>query len=574
MEPDSREMREKRMRMRENGMWENKMRKQKENRKRRKWIQVLSALAMCTLWCAGCADGKVQDTQTAELIQEEGQEEQPGWQKHAQDPVTLDWYINFSWYTTPWGENAVSKKMEEETGIHIDFSAPMGNENEKLDALITSNTLPDIITLDWSNEQVDEMINNGMVYALNELAEQYDPYFFEVTDEQVRSWYTREDGNLYCYPNSTFTPADYEGEHHIASNQTFLVRKDIYEAIGSPDMTTPEGFKQAVRAAAEQFPEVDGQPMIPIGAHAFDKTGCASFDRYLQNYLAIPYEKDGAYYDRYTDPEYIRWLKTFRELGAEGYLKEDIFLDQRTQMEEKIEQGRYFCMLYQRTDMEKQQKELYSKNPNCIYMAVDGPKNSSGDDPVLTGNGLNGWTATLISKNCERPDRALELFSYLISEHGQKMTYLGVEGVTYDMVDGKAVIKPEVEALLERDRMEYDRIYGADSCYWMFQNHIVQRKWRGELQEPLKQLEEWTYPYTHYMAQYEVSFDANTEAGNAYMKIQQAWGIHYHVFCWHSLRRSLNDCFRSLCKRERNWAIKWLWMRVTGRCRKINRDWA
>ncbi len=29
----------------------------------------------------------------------------------------------------------------------------------------------------------------------------------------------------------------------IISNQTFLVRKDIYEAIGSPDMTTPEGFK-------------------------------------------------------------------------------------------------------------------------------------------------------------------------------------------------------------------------------------------------------------------------------------------------------------------------------------------
>ncbi len=52
------------------------------------------------------------------------------------------------------------------------------------------------------------------------------------------------------------------------------------------------------------------------------------------NFLAVPYEKDGEVYDRYTDPDYIAWLKAFRELGAEGYLRSDIFLDKRMQMEE------------------------------------------------------------------------------------------------------------------------------------------------------------------------------------------------------------------------------------------------
>ena len=116
-------------------------------------------------------------------------------------------------------------------------------------------------------------------------------------------------------------------------NQTFLVRKDIYEAIGSPDMTTPEGFI-AVKKAAEMFPEVDGDPLIPIGAHVFDNEGNVSFDKYLMNFLAIPWEKDGVYYDRYTDPEYFRWLKVFRQLGEEDYLANDIFVDTRTQMEE------------------------------------------------------------------------------------------------------------------------------------------------------------------------------------------------------------------------------------------------
>jgi len=272
------------------------------------------------------------------------------------------------------------------------------------------------------------------------------------------------------------------------------------------------------------FPEINGEPIIPVGAHVFNEHGCVSFDQYLQNFLAIPFEKDGKYYDRYTDPEYIRWLKMFRELGEEGYLADDIFIDKRIQMEEKLAQGRYFCMIYQRTDMEDQQKILYSKNPDSIYMAIDGPKNSNGDDHVLPGAGINGWTVTLISKNCERPDRAIQLFSYLMSEYGQKITYLGVEGVTYDMADGKPVIKEEVKKLLNSDRKKYDELYGADNTYWMFQDLVMQLQWAQEYDDPAKQLEEWTYPYTHYLGQYEIDFDVNSEAGNIDSNIKKLWG--------------------------------------------------
>ncbi|MBO5524864.1 MAG: extracellular solute-binding protein [Roseburia sp.] len=446
-------------------------------------------------------------------------------EKAAKEPVTFQWYINFSWYNTDFGENIVSKKITEDTGVDIRFITPTGNEAELLNSLISANNLPDIITLGWWEDQVDIMIEKGMVYALNELAEEYDPYFFQVTDAEVVDWYTRGDGNIYCYPNSTYTPKDYEEHDDIGSNQTFLVRKDIYEAIGSPDMTTPEGFAAAVRAAAEMFPEVEGEPLIPIGSDVFSETGCNSFDQYLQNFLAIPFEKDGVYYDRYTDEDYVTWLKMFRELGSEGYLKKDIFIDQRTQMEEKLAKGQYFCMIYQRTDMADQEKELYAKDPDKIYIAVDGPRNRAGDDPMLPGAGINGWTVTLISKNCQNPEKAIELFSYLISEEGQKLTYLGVEGETYDTVDGNIVLKKEVKDLLNRDRNEYDRIYGADNAYWMFQDNVMQLQWKYESEEddPVAQLEQWTMPYTHFLAQYEICFDANTTAGNCEKQIKELW---------------------------------------------------
>lgn len=467
---------------------------------------------MMILSTAGCSTGNkaqvkepVKETTVESDVPEKKEisADEPGWKRDAADQVELDWYINFSWFTTPWGEDATSQKITEDTGVDVNFIVPAGNEAEKLNTMIASNTLPDILTLGWWEGQVNEMIDSDMVYALNQLADEYDPYFFKVADEARLGWYTKADGNIYGYPNSSYTPSDYDKYDNIGSNQTFLVRKDMYEAIGSPDMSTPEGFLGALKKAQEMYPTVNGQPLIPIGLHEFAETGNYSLEEYLQNFLAVPYEKDGKINDRYTDTDYVNWLKTFNKAGQEGLLSYDIFVDKRAQMEEKITQGRYFAMMYQRTDMATQQKILFENDPNSIYVAVEGPKNAKGDAPTLPGVGIAGWTVTLISKNCERPDRALELMSYLMSEEGQKLTYLGPEGVTYDMVDNKPVVKQEVKDLLLSDRTAYDRKYGADNTFWMFQDLAMQAQWSAGPQEPLKQLEEWTYPYTGFISQYE-----------------------------------------------------------------------
>lgn len=439
------------------------------------------------------------------------------------EAVTLDWYVNYSWYATPWGENAVSRAITEKTGVDINFITPIGNESEKLNALMASDTLPDLITLGFWEPQIDEMIENDMIYPLNELADEYEPYFWEVADNTVVNWYTRDDGNIYEYPNSAVSPQDLEENKTIGSNQTFLVRKDIYEAIGSPDMSTTQGFKAAVEKAYEMFPLVDEKPLIPVGAHVFDNEGNPSFDKYLMNFLAIPWEKNGTLYDRYTDPEYIKWLKMFRELGEEGLLSTDIFVDTRTQSEEKIAEGRYFCMIYQYTDMLTQQKQIYSESPERIYMAVEGPRNSNGDDPTLPSQSVSGWTVTLISKNCKSPEKAIKFMSYLMSEEGQMCLYMGVEGVTYDMIDGVPVLKPEVKALLDSNREEYDKLYGADDAYWQLQDNVMQQKWIQTASPAEEQLMEWSRKYVVYNGQYELYLPSGADGAEEDKKIRLLW---------------------------------------------------
>lgn len=419
-------------------------------------------------------------------------ENDPGW-KADTSPITFDWYLNFSWFPNKWGVDPTSQYVTKKTGVDINFIVPAGNENEKLNTLIASGKLPDFVTLGFWEDNIKKMIEGDLVLPLNKLAEEYDPYFFKVSDPDKLGWYTQEDGNVYGYPNSSSSPKDYEkyGDSYV-SNQTFVVRKDIYEAIGSPDMRTPEGFLNALKMAKEKFPEVNGQPLIPLGLHEFTETGNDSLEGYLQNFLAIPWEKDGKVYARETDPEYVRWMKTLRQANQDGLLAKDIFIDKRAQMEEKITQGRYFAMLYQRTDFAAQLGTIYQKNPEQVYIAVDGPANVNLDPPTLNGPSIAGWTVTLISKDVKDKARAIRFLSYLNSEEGNKDLYLGEKGVSYDTIDGKDQFLPEAFELMNKDRSAFDKKYGSSFTFWMLQNTNITDQWAPKSVEPFKQLEDWT----------------------------------------------------------------------------------
>jgi putative aldouronate transport system substrate-binding protein len=449
----------------------------------------------------------------------------PTWQSDT-SPITFDWYLNFSWFPNKWGVDPTSKYVTKKTGVDINFIVPAGNENEKLNTMIASGTLPDFITLGWYEEGLKTMIAGDLVLPLNKLAEEYDPYFFQVTDPDKLNWYKQPDGNTYGYPNASSSPKDIEKYGHLhASNQTFAVRKDIYEAIGSPDMRTQEGFLNALKLAKEKFPEVNGQPIIPLGLHEFSENGNDSLEGYIQNFLAIPREKDGQLYDRLTDPVYVSWLKTLRKANEDGLLSKDIFIDKRPQMEEKVAQGRYFAMLYQRTDFAAQQGVLFSNDPNSIYIAVDGPANPNMDAPTLNGPAISGWTVTLISKNVKDKERAIKFLTYLISEEGQKDLYLGEKGVSYDTIDGKDQFKPEAITLMNKDRGAFDKEYGSSFTFWMLMDTNMNLQWAPPAVEPYKQLEDWTKGKVISASQYDnLDPPADSEEGIALLKNKQLMG--------------------------------------------------
>lgn len=103
-------------------------------------------------------------------------------------------------------------------------------------------------------------------------------------DGSVVAWHTKSDGNLYCVPNDAYGAEQMAETGMTAAVQTFLVRKDLYEDMGSPDMSTPEGFLNTLRTLKNEYATYKGVDITPFYAQGGSGYGLTS---YLQNFLAV-----------------------------------------------------------------------------------------------------------------------------------------------------------------------------------------------------------------------------------------------------------------------------------------------
>ena len=97
---------------------------------------------MGTVLFAGCGS-----TKTAE-VEKVTDPTKAAWEQD-KTPITLDWYINFNWFAGKWGEDLTSQYVTKKTGVNLNIQVPAGDASQKLNTMMASGKLPDIITLDW-----------------------------------------------------------------------------------------------------------------------------------------------------------------------------------------------------------------------------------------------------------------------------------------------------------------------------------------------------------------------------------------------------------------------------------------
>jgi len=135
------------------------------------------------------------------------------------------------------------------------------------------------------------------------------------------------------------------------------------------------------------------------------------------------------------------------------------------------------------------------------------------------------------------------------------MTWLGVGGVTWDYVVGVETMKPEIKDLLTSNRAEYDKLYGADSAYWMFQDNAMALKWAVETPEPLGQMERWTFPYVISTSQYDVTLAAGSEEADIQSKVDNEWGVVLPKLLLADSEAEFDTIWSEFIQKRKDWGI-------------------
>lgn len=416
--------------------------------------------------------------------------ETPSWKKNKKE-AELSWYVNYDWFAQVWGKDYATKFITEDTGVSVTYQA---GTSENLNTMMASGELPDIITIDGA----DPLVKDAAKFALplDVLADKYDPFFFNgASKKEVTDYYTLEDGHLYGYPNFATTQEDYE-KGGLYGNEAFLVRKDIYEQIGQPDMSTPEGFLSALEKVKDLgLKDDNGNPIVPFGTWPLLTTeDHRIFADTVADMIGVPLTEDDKYYDRYMDEDFQKWFGILSQARQDGLTDRDMLTMNDDNNNAQVINGSYFAYYQPNiigdTDAMTQR---FTKSQDASYIAVDGPASTVGRETIVQGPSLQGWTMTFISKQCKDPEKAMELLTYLTSPEGDTVMNYGREGKTYTMVDGKPVLNEDILAFKQNDPSKYEGEIGLGTHPWVTDSALLSRQ-MGSSQFPaaLVQQKEWT----------------------------------------------------------------------------------
>ncbi|SCY07143.1 carbohydrate ABC transporter substrate-binding protein, CUT1 family [Paenibacillus polysaccharolyticus] len=443
---------------------------------------LLTAVLMIT-GCSGGSDGSSEANWVSIENRYTVDPEKPAWQLDKKEEVTdLTWYVNADWWNTDFGKDIVTKKIKEDLNINIKF---ITGDDTKLNTFFAGGDMPDLLTVFDSNSQVVSKASTWAI-PLNDLAEKYDPYFNKVAAADTMKWFQQEDGKTYGYPNYSNTQADYDSGN-IPAKTAFIIRKDVYEALGSPVMGTPEQFQSVMKQIKEKFPS-----LIPFGFNAIGG-GTGSLGDALQDFIGVPLEAaNGEFYDRNLDEDYLTWLKTLNAVYRDGNISDDSFADDGTAFEEKVKSGKYAAMLLDGTPQQGGNLQIYmSDNEGKEYIAIDGPQSTKGNAPTLNQSGITGWMINFISKDAKDPAKAMQVFTYLLSEEGQILMNYGVEGETFKKkADGTVELLPAVKDMQLHNADQFKKDYRLGE--FMFFGHDRHKALSADaFPEAIKQMQTW-----------------------------------------------------------------------------------
>lgn len=371
----------------------------------------------------------------------------------------FDAYYSYQGSVKPWGEDAASKYMNEKFNITLNYSCPEADADSKLNLMISSDDLPDVIILD-RNANWLKLINLGKLVDINTL--KYEGCSFDEDILESTQKLLSVNGGLYGIPNWARKGA-------TGGNMSWMVNHDVYEQLGSPELKTLEDLHQFMLDAKEKGVKTsDDQSIFPWLPRQDDNgfnTVSAIYRSYGNPNLIDTYwsQADNDVKLAVYDDNYISALKIANQWYKEGLFPETTYTDSNDQFVEKLSNGRAAITYYDfsqddtnhfRTLLQEKDGNTYDLlgwelKDSPIYPAADGVDYVYGEE-----GGTVGWNVNCITTKAENPQRIFDLYSWMLTKDGSINMMYGPEGGLWEGKDeeGNPILKKPEEELTSDEK--------------------------------------------------------------------------------------------------------------------------
>ncbi|MEW4428471.1 MULTISPECIES: extracellular solute-binding protein [Paenibacillus] len=348
------------------------------------------------------------------------------------------------------GITPIEEVIKEKTGVTLEWEYTKGSETEKVNQIFATQDLPDIYTGPAWGGELDGIIKaakEGQLVDISDKLDNYPNLAKSIAEENVPpALYEKAinayDGKKYLLLQNQ--PAT--NEDGIDWLYGFYVRKDIAEKVGvdPQSVVTKEDFYAFLKKIKDANLQENGQPVFPLGGFS---NGWAVGIGNTMFYSGASYvdKGDGSLEHSFFTPGYEEYMLFYRKLLAEGLLDPDVFTQTDPIAKEKINQGRIAILAAHYPAILDASKEYVTSHPGSDYIPV-GPLERADVDPSRPVDlGIQGNNVTVITKSCQGAcvDAALKFLDYMASDEGFMLARYGVQGVHWDMKDGKPVANQE-----------------------------------------------------------------------------------------------------------------------------------
>ena len=385
-----------------------------------KWKKTaLTVIAMGTaaLVCTSCGssgqDATSADGSTVISIWRQGSTPIAGYEENTDQP----------------GYSEMASVLKEKLGVELQYTTPtVGQEQQQFNLLLASRDLPDIVTFWWYDVPggPQKAISDGYIYAMDEaFLQENAPNFLQlIQDNPVYEKGSKTDaGDYFIFPKFF----DYDGEKAInLYTNGYMMRGDWLEELGLEIPETIDEWHTVLTAFKEQKGAT-----APLTGTELTRGFESAFGMSLDFYHDDGVVKYGYYEDGYLD-----YLTTLNQWYNEGLLDKNIANMDSKMTNAKMLSGESGALWGW---LGSGMGTLMKAAPNETYslVGVPAPVKNKGEKPEYNqvANPVYG-SGSVINGKSEHPELAAKVLDFGYSEEGHLLANFGVEGLSYNMVDG------------------------------------------------------------------------------------------------------------------------------------------